>query len=189
MVNSGNFEEAQTAQVVICDFSAAAVESFLRFLYSGMVEGSLLTLVEVAAVADKYQVHRLHALCVQACQHGLKPAMACAAFESADRLRLASIRRSAKEQILIHPGEALKDGQNLSPQLLSELLSSNLLCIENEALRRLLSAWGNQKKRKAAAMDDDSQQPIISRFMSELSKLSNRRPAQHSTVLKTLGDR
>lgn len=38
-------------------------QAFLRFLYSGTLEGSLSTLVEVVAIADKYQVSKLSRHC------------------------------------------------------------------------------------------------------------------------------
>ncbi|CAE7944557.1 bath-40, partial [Symbiodinium sp. KB8] len=55
MISSGNFSESHRAEVVINDFSVEAVECFLRFMYSGVVKGSLLTVVEVGVLADKYQ--------------------------------------------------------------------------------------------------------------------------------------
>ncbi|CAE7902250.1 unnamed protein product, partial [Symbiodinium microadriaticum] len=53
MINSEGFVEGQTARVVITDFSKEAVGIFLRFLYSGEVEGPLETLVELCSLADK----------------------------------------------------------------------------------------------------------------------------------------
>ena len=73
MIHSDGFLEGQTAQVVIADFSSEAVEIFLRFLYSGVVEGPLETIVEVCSLADKYQVERLQELCTQAFRKGPKP--------------------------------------------------------------------------------------------------------------------
>ena len=45
MIHSEGFMEGHRARVVINDFSSKAVEAFLRFLYSGVVEGSLVDLV------------------------------------------------------------------------------------------------------------------------------------------------
>ena len=52
---------SQKSQVVIQDFSAGAVDIFLRFLYTGRFQGSASNLLEVAALADYYQVEVLHA--------------------------------------------------------------------------------------------------------------------------------
>ena len=48
-------------------------------LIPGVLEGTLVTLVEVAAVADKYQVDKLHQLCTEACDIALSPETACQA--------------------------------------------------------------------------------------------------------------
>ena len=51
MINSDNYVEAQSMQVVITDFSAAAVEALLRFLYSGTLQEPLNMVVEVVAIS------------------------------------------------------------------------------------------------------------------------------------------
>ena len=51
-------------KVVINDFSTAAVESFLKFLYSGTIDMPVERLVEVSAIADKYQIMELKKLCL-----------------------------------------------------------------------------------------------------------------------------
>ena len=53
-------------KVVINDFSTAAVESFLKFLYSGTIDMPVERLVEVSAIADKYQVMEFKKLCLTA---------------------------------------------------------------------------------------------------------------------------
>ena len=88
MINSEGFVEGQKARVVITDFSSEAVETFLRFLYSGVVEGRLETLVEVCSLAEKNQVQRLQELCTDAFD-GLNPENAIQLFASAARFRLA----------------------------------------------------------------------------------------------------
>ena len=60
MIASENYAESQRAEVVMQDFSASAVEIFLRFLYSGIVEGAGTAMVELARLADKCQVDALH---------------------------------------------------------------------------------------------------------------------------------
>lgn len=190
MVNSERFTEAAHAQVVIEDFSAAAVEIFLRFFYSGVVEGPLTTLVEVGKMADKYQVDQLHTLCTQAVRKMMKPEVACELFACADRLEVPSLRREALEQIWIHPKAALKIRPNLRPRLLEEILDSPLLCVDDDDLVSLLNSWGHGKKRKAAAAattEQDELQPIIDSRVAELRAQKPRKSRQHSVdVLQTL---
>lgn len=178
------------AQVVIEDFSAAAVEIFLRFFYSGVVEGPLTTLVEVGKMADKYQVDQLHTLCTQAVRKMMKPEVACELFACADRLEVPSLRREALEQIWIHPKAALKIRPNLRPRLLEEILDSPLLCVDDDDLVSLLNSWGHGKKRKAAAAattEQDELQPIIDSRVAELRAQKPRKSRQHSVdVLQTL---
>ena len=108
MIGSDNYAEAQKSEVVIRDFSAGAVEVFLRFLYTGSVWGSASTLLEVAALADKYQVQALHALCLQLVRQALKPELACEVFAAADRLCMDDLRVEARDLIFTKAEEALQ---------------------------------------------------------------------------------
>ena len=92
MVGSDNYAESQRAEVVIQDFSASAVETFLRFMYSGSVEGSVTAVMEVAAMADKYQVDALQSLCLPRVRKALKPELACEIFAAADRFQMDDLR-------------------------------------------------------------------------------------------------
>ncbi|CAE7271786.1 bath-40 [Symbiodinium sp. CCMP2456] len=157
MITSTSFREKAAAEVVIQDFSATTVEAFLRFLYSGVLRGSLATTVEVGMLADKYQVDKLQSLCKQAVQKQLRPETACELLQLADRCQNADLRLQALEKILIHPKDALRLRPAISPRLLDEVLSSPFLCVEQEELFQLLQGWG---KRKASALDDDLQ-PVI----------------------------
>ena len=74
------------------DFSASAVEKFLRFMYSGSVEGSVTTMMEVAAMADKYQVDALQSLCLPLVRQALKPELAGEIFAAADRFHMDDLR-------------------------------------------------------------------------------------------------
>ena len=141
MVGSDNYAESQQSQVVIQDFSAGAVEIFLRFLYSGSVGGSITALVEVAAIADKYQVEALHPLCLRLVRAALKPELACEVFAIADRFQVAEMRAEALDVIFTHPKEALGERPELRPELLEEILGSNLLCIAEDELKEILQSW------------------------------------------------
>ena len=94
MVRPDYYAESQKSEVVITDFSAGAVEMFLRFLYSGSIEGSVVAMVEVAAIADKYQVKELHYFCLHLVRQALKPELACEVFAAADRLHMGDLLAS-----------------------------------------------------------------------------------------------
>ena len=141
MVGSDNYAESQQSQVVIQDFSAGAVEIFLRFLYSGSVGGSITALVEVAAIADKYQVEALYPLCLHLVRTALKPKLACEVFAIADRFHVAEMRAEALDVIFTHPKEALGERPEIRPELLEEILGSSLLCIAGDELKDILQSW------------------------------------------------
>ena len=180
MIGSDNYTESQKANVVIQDFSATAVGLFLRFLYSGSVDGTAGALVEVAAMADKYQVKALYTLCVRIVRKALnKPELACEVFASANQFQLDGLRMDALEQILTQPAEALKKRPALRPELLEEILDSGLLCMSDDDLKRTLQSWGKK--------GTDSLQPIID---ARIQRATVRKPGVHTqNVLRTLWDR
>ena len=139
-----NFRESQSARLVISDFSTAAVENFLRFMYSGAVEGSLSMLIEVAALADKYQIATLHAGCLQVVREKLKPELACEVFACADRFHVVPLRNAALDLIWVEPAIALKLLPNVSSKLLEEILDFRLLCAEEAVLKDILADWARQ---------------------------------------------
>ncbi|CAE7204827.1 bath-42 [Symbiodinium sp. CCMP2592] len=128
MIRSESYAESQAAQVVIKDFSAGAVEIFLRFMHSGTVGRFAIPLVEVVALADKHQVKALHDACLCFVRQELKsrPAVACEVFASADRFLLADSRTEALDRIFMNPGEALRKRPALDPELLEEILGVRL---------------------------------------------------------------
>ena len=151
---------------------------FLRFLYSGVVEGSPDALMQVAALADKYQVNRLYTLCLQTVAEAMTSEDACEVFAASDHFRVAALRVKAMEIILIHPGEALTRRPKLSRKLLEEIFDSGLLCMEDAAFKAMLRGWGKN--------EDDGLQPFIDFCI--LSKA--RKPGEHSEhVLNTLWKR
>ncbi|CAE7355725.1 PPR4 [Symbiodinium microadriaticum] len=144
MVGSDNYAESQRAEVVIQDFSASAVETFLRFMYSGSVEGSVTAVMEVAAMADKYQVDALQSLCLPRVRKALKPELACEIFAAADRFQMDDLRAEARDLIFTEPAEALKKRPAIRPELLAEILGSGLLCIPADDLKKLFRSWGEK---------------------------------------------
>ena len=171
MINTEEFVEQKTAQVVITDFSSGATEIFLRFLYSGIVEGPLETLVEVCAMADKCQVERLHQLCTQAFQKGLNPDNACQLFAAAARFRLEDLRRMALEEIWVKAEDVLKECPSISPELFEEILAPGLICMSHPDLRVVLQGWSSGRKRKAGeeTILSSPLQPVIERHLERLN--------------------
>ncbi|CAE6947855.1 mel-26 [Symbiodinium sp. CCMP2592] len=156
MIHSQGFMEGHQARVVINDFSSMAVEAFLHFLYSGVVEGSLVDLVaEVAALADKYQVTRLQELCMQAFQKGLGPENACQVLASAVHFQLPDLRRQALEMIWINAKVALTSCPSISPGLLEEILQPGLLCISNSELEVMMNDWCSRDSWKKRQADEE----------------------------------
>ncbi|CAE7336429.1 bath-42 [Symbiodinium sp. CCMP2592] len=177
-LSSDSCMESKNGQVVIQDFSPDAVKTFLRFLYSGTIEGSPAMLVEVAAMADRYQVSKLHELCVQTVTQTI-PEVACEVFAAADHFFVAALRMKALEFIFIHPAEALKCRPKLSRKLLEEILLSGLLCMEDAELAKMLRGWGKD--------ESDGLQPFID---FQIQRATVRKPGEHSkNVLGTLWSR
>ncbi|CAK9101138.1 BTB and MATH domain-containing protein 40 [Durusdinium trenchii] len=137
---SHNLKEKAEQEVVIQDFSSHGVEAFLRFLYSGTLEGSLSTLVEVVAIADKYQVSKLSRHCQDVLADQLSAETAWSIFEAADCFQLEELREESLHAILKEPKVALAKRPS-SETLLNEVLSSDLLCISHEELLNLLVKW------------------------------------------------
>ena len=149
MLKSDTYKEGQTAEIAIDDFSATAVEILLRFLYSGEVEGCPTMLIEVAALADKYEIDRLHALCVEAVRESLTCTTACAILACADRFHLESLRWASLRFIFAHPSEALSSFPTLTAEQLEMILKSDQLCIKNPELLHLLESWGSSLEQSS----------------------------------------
>ena len=98
VMGNDQFLEGSRGEMVIKDFSAHAVDAFLRFLYSGTISADLPTLVEVAVIADKYQVQPLCATCMTAVRQKLfsetAAEIACQTFACADRFHLEECRKA-----------------------------------------------------------------------------------------------
>ena len=140
---SQNFLEGIRGEVVIRDFSARAVGAFLRFLYAGVVEEeSLVAVVEVAAIADKYGVSKLCFLCEDHVVKSLSPEDACEFLALADRYSLDDLRQSCLDHILVAPKKALRSWPSIEASLLQEVLTSSLLCLDDKELFELFLAWG-----------------------------------------------
>ena len=136
--------------------------------YSGIVRGPLFTLVELSAMADKYQVEQLHALCIKAVRNGLRAENACELLACADRFRADALRLEALRKIFICAEEALRERPAVCPKLLEEILESGLVCIGRKKFLSILEGWGTGRKRKDSSAEADSLQPVISRKITQL---------------------
>eukprot|EP00435_Cladocopium_sp_Y103_P061390 s21_g23.t1 len=127
---------AQRDFKVIKEFSAPAVEFFLKFLYSGWLEAHGETLIEVGLLADKYQVDELQKAVCKLLASEITPKDACRLCEFADRHGATAAKQIAIDQILREPEdsvyrfEALQSAQLLGHGLLDEILDSGALCLE-----------------------------------------------------------
>ena len=166
----GSFHEGKTGSVVIRDFSAAGVECFLRFLYSGVIEAPLVTIMEVGAIADKYGVDQLQELCVKAVRHGLTAENACELFGQAHQLHLHELREICMEQILVMPQKALQKRPSLSLHLLDEIFGSPLLCMGDGMILELLLGWTDSEAEAVLLLLNKHVTPghIPKHFMSTL---------------------
>ncbi|CAK9101110.1 BTB and MATH domain-containing protein 40 [Durusdinium trenchii] len=138
---SHDLKEKAERELVIQDFSPEGVEAFLRFLYSGTLNTSLGTLVEVLAIADKYQTPELPNHCQDILTRKLSAETAWDLFVAADRFRLEQLRDTALHTILRSPKVALAKRPSVDEELLVEVLSSHLLCISDDDLCDLLFNW------------------------------------------------
>lgn len=134
-------QEGMTKRIVIEDFTATAVEAFLHFLYSGVVEAKGHTLIEVAGMADKYNVSKLTELCSQGLETELMPDNACELLRVADRLGATNARQRCLEMVLCKPQLALPYAWKLTLPLLEEVLGSPFLSIGDTELLTILLQW------------------------------------------------
>ena len=139
---SDDFIEGKKKEVVIKDFSARGVESFLRFFYVGTLDISQMdVIVEVQVLADKYQVPELRSLCKEIIKNEITPQNAWTVFHSADRFHLQDERLVSKNLLFVKAKEVLAQRPSVSDELLEEVLSSGLLCISDSELFSLLAGW------------------------------------------------
>lgn len=140
--------EKKECRIEIVDFSVGAVETFLRFMYSGNLQAGPPIVIEVSALADKYCIGQLQDLCRQAIDAELVPKNACEMLQAADQVGAAVVRERCLETILRSPREALPGAFLLSPALLQEALTSPLLCISDLDLSMILLGWANSPAAK-----------------------------------------
>mmetsp|Transcript_12258 Transcript_12258/g.38715 ORF Transcript_12258/g.38715 Transcript_12258/m.38715 type:complete len:414 (+) Transcript_12258:91-1332(+) len=171
-----DFKEQASGIVEIVDFSPAAVEAFLRFLYSGRLDVGLLP--EVWALADKYAVAALREVCDEQVADALAPRNACEIYAAAVRHGAVTLKERCMVCISEHAPEALKSGFVMGQALLDAVLSTKTLCIDDFALAMVLLDWVEnpsvtahkidvgailQRHVQALAMDDSQWSQVQSR--------------------------
>jgi len=137
-----DFRELATAEVVIVDFPPAAVEAFLRFMYSGTLRSDHRSLLDVARLADKYIVPPLQALCQEAFALLLTPETALEMMRLAEGAGAAAERQRCLEMVLSRPEEALRGASARDAAAAEEVLASPDLFVSDSALLSIFLAWG-----------------------------------------------
>jgi len=144
-------QKSDKKKVEIRDFSVAAVEAFLRFMYSGNLDGGAGVVVEVAGLADKYFVAELQELCQRSWPMQLSPETACEMLEAADRIGSSTIKDHCLEMIFSAAPEALPGAFVLSSNVLSEALTST--CISDFQLAMIMLQWCKHPAAKTFVQD------------------------------------
>jgi hypothetical protein len=121
---SGEMVEARSTEVMIDDFSAAAVQAFVRFLYSDQCSRAVLEdcAEELLPMADKYQVPALMVLCESYLATKLSPNNVVSTLKLADAHNAAQLKARALSYIIDNAASTAKHAQELSADLLMDLL-------------------------------------------------------------------
>jgi hypothetical protein len=121
---SGGLAEAQGYEVNITDFTADAVQAFVRFLYSDLCSDAALQdcANELLAMADKYQVPALSILCERYLAYSLRPESAIGVLKLADAHNVPQLKALALSYLVGNPGRTAEHAQELSAELVRDLL-------------------------------------------------------------------
>lgn len=150
-----NFVERHEGRIEICDFSAAAVEAFLWFLYSGEMAVEHDTpevLVEICALADKYAVEPLQKLCLASLSKVLNNDTACRLLEAADALE-ASVVRERCLRVVCDPSKALPQSFRLKPAILDRVLAAKLFDINDFGMVMMFLRWAQNPECEECGVD------------------------------------
>jgi speckle-type POZ protein len=132
MLSSG-MHEASADEMEITGFPAKAVKAFVRFLYLDSCAKTILEqhAWDLFALADKYDVQPLRALCEAYLAQSIQDTTVISTLQRADLHDVPSLKRKSLEYIAQHSKTVAK-----KPRLLEEL-SVELLC---EVVRTLAGA-------------------------------------------------
>lgn len=133
-----DLKEKTEMRLEIPDASVTAVSAFLRFFYSGILDVSAGDLLEVAVLADKYAVTLVQETCPERLNELLTPESACEILAAAERLGAHTMKARCLQCIFIDPKKALRGAHVFSTSLLDEVLTSDMLCIDDFSLGMLL---------------------------------------------------
>eukprot|EP00930_Biecheleria_cincta_P099619 TRINITY_DN91241_c0_g1_i1.p1 TRINITY_DN91241_c0_g1~~TRINITY_DN91241_c0_g1_i1.p1 ORF type:complete len:365 (-),score=75.32 TRINITY_DN91241_c0_g1_i1:255-1349(-) len=175
--------EKSSRELQIVGYSVSAVASFLRFLHSASLEADAGVVVEVAALADKYNVSILQELCSEQMRCFMSPANACEFLAQSSQVGSQSAHEQAKEVICQHAGEALVNAFMLTPALLEEVLSSPLLCISDSQLAQIFLEWAD----KPMAKNNGHDVVVLMRSHVQLSALTRDELSKMEVLATKLG--
>lgn len=144
------FKENSRSELEIQDFSAEAVEAFLRFMYSGMVVLRNEVLVEVKALADKYDIPQLRSMCALQIQKAITNENLFAFLSLAHRHGCSTTKNKCLDKILYEPETSLKNASKLPRCLLDEILTSPLLAVTDDQLVNIFIGWAQYKSMSSA---------------------------------------
>ncbi|CAJ1354406.1 unnamed protein product [Effrenium voratum] len=129
------------------NFSVAAVEGFLRFLYSGRMPSNLVVATESSLMAERYGVLECSQVCEDLLQNGAAtPRDVYAMLEVAHRFPDVgnSLRSACLHALLADPEQSLREAWTLNSRLLEELLPLASNDIGDFELAKMIISWQEQ---------------------------------------------
>jgi hypothetical protein len=168
-----DFCEKSKNKLEIRDFSVAAVEAFLRFLYSGQLSDKPSLAIEVAVLADKYGIPHPKKLCMDRLSNSCDFEATYKMLQSAHELCSEELKSCCLTALKfdLDPEEALRSAHILSPALLDEVLSTVGPCLGDYELAKIIIGWAQLPNGDAEKMGHDCQS-LLQKHV-RLASLSN----------------
>ncbi|CAE6967598.1 unnamed protein product [Symbiodinium sp. KB8] len=137
----------------IMNFSSAAVDAFLRFLYSGKLSTNMTVAVEAALMAEIYDIQEPSQICEAMLLNGTSLSDVYAMLEVAHRFPEVGerLRGACLRALLADPEQSLQDAWTLSPKLLEELLATATNDIGDYELAKMILSWQEKNPHQSFA--------------------------------------
>mmetsp|Transcript_139259 Transcript_139259/g.197180 ORF Transcript_139259/g.197180 Transcript_139259/m.197180 type:complete len:402 (-) Transcript_139259:332-1537(-) len=137
----------------IMNFSSAAVDAFLRFLYSGKLSTNMTVAVEAALMAEIYDIQEPSQICETMLLNGTSLSDVYAMLEVAHRFPEVGerLRGACLRALLADPEQSLQDAWTLSPKLLEELLATATNDIGDYELAKMILSWQEKNPHQSFA--------------------------------------
>mmetsp|Transcript_62079 Transcript_62079/g.116091 ORF Transcript_62079/g.116091 Transcript_62079/m.116091 type:complete len:402 (-) Transcript_62079:158-1363(-) len=137
----------------VLNFSTAAVEAFLRFLYSGKLPTNKTVAVEAALMAEIYGIQEPSRLCEMSLTNAVSLAEVYAMLEVAHRFPDVGdgLRAGCLRALLADPEQSLQDAWTLSPKILEELLETATNDIGDYELAKMILSWQEKNPNQSFA--------------------------------------